>query len=465
MVATPRPADRAHAIATDPRRVLLLLDIQQAMLADPPIGVPASKSVKVNLERILAHARKARPQPLIVHVRNTGDVGEPDEPHTAGWQLIFPPQPEETVIDKRKNNAFAGTDLGDIIPSDAEIVVAGFQTDFSIRATCSDALKRGNEVLLIRGAHATHDRIEVLHGGGITPASRIEAEIEAELEEAGIVNIHLSTVLGDWLDDLLPTSRSLSFHVSKIRSSSLLLRCVRDLRLSADATTGMEYESILGFRAFKSFTFAGYHPVSITTVNLEEPEVLKDSKCALYLHFTLPPLIFVDPYELVHHEASYTFRHWGTSNLELPVSAVPQNSSHLLLAVTVPDDKREVEVRLPLHLRYGDLSKGSLHGYHQEEIAWPTGFLECPVSVLSAIASGLPRLPSEIASLFDLSSAKFIPISHSVPNGTNLVRAPTGSLEDLAFVEFGTMFTILLAFLQKGLRFVDTNRHIGEDHP
>ena len=35
-------------------------------------------------------------------------------------------------------------------------------------------------------AHATYDRIEVLHGGGITPASRIEADIEAELEEAGV---------------------------------------------------------------------------------------------------------------------------------------------------------------------------------------------------------------------------------------------------------------------------------------
>lgn len=90
------------------------------------------------------------------------------------------------VIDKRKNNAFAGTTLGEIIPPTAEIVVAGFQTDFSIRATCSAALGRGNEVLLIREAHATYDRIEVLHGGGITPAASIELEIEEELEEAGV---------------------------------------------------------------------------------------------------------------------------------------------------------------------------------------------------------------------------------------------------------------------------------------
>jgi hypothetical protein len=39
---------------------------------------------------------------------------------------------------------------------------------------------------MIRGAHGTYDRLEVLYGGGITPASRIEAEIEGELEEAGV---------------------------------------------------------------------------------------------------------------------------------------------------------------------------------------------------------------------------------------------------------------------------------------
>ncbi|KAF8801644.1 Isochorismatase hydrolase [Phlegmacium glaucopus] len=167
-------------------RVLLLLDIQVSMLAPPPIGVPASSSVRDNLAQILSYARSAQPPPLIIHVRNNGDTGDPDESNTDGWQLIFPPLPSEIVIDKRKNNAFAGTELGDVVPSTAEIVVAGFQTDYSIRATCSAALGRGNEVLLIREAHATYDRIEVLHGGGVTSADRIEAEIEAELEEAGV---------------------------------------------------------------------------------------------------------------------------------------------------------------------------------------------------------------------------------------------------------------------------------------
>lgn len=167
--------------------VVLLLDTQKCVLADPQSGgIPDAKPARDNIEHILTTARKAKPPPLIVHVRNMGDIGDMDEPETGGWELIFPPLGSEVVIDKRKNNAFAGTNLGDIVPNDAEIVVVGFQTDFSIRATCSAALGRGNGVILVRGAHKTYPRIEVLHGGGVTAAEQVEAEIEAELEEAGV---------------------------------------------------------------------------------------------------------------------------------------------------------------------------------------------------------------------------------------------------------------------------------------
>ncbi|KAJ3549289.1 hypothetical protein NMY22_g954 [Coprinellus aureogranulatus] len=183
------------------KHVLLMLDMQKFMLEDEPVGVPAAKTVYQNLKQVLEVARSAEPHPpLIIHVRNTGDPGEPDEPGTPGWQLIFDPLPGEVVIDKRKNNAFAGTTLGNWIPTDAEIVVVGFQTDFSVRATCSAALGRGNEVILLREAHATFDRIEVLHGGGVTKASVIEAEIEEELSEAGTHILTLQDLPGIFVD-------------------------------------------------------------------------------------------------------------------------------------------------------------------------------------------------------------------------------------------------------------------------
>ena len=200
MPDTPSPTRRSRGntavVVPNSRHVLLLLDIQVSMLQDPPVGVPAAHIVRNNLACIIAQARDARPPPLIIHVRNAGDVGEPDEPDTEGWQLIFPVRENELVIDKMKNNAFAGTDLADVIPPDAEIVVVGFQTDFSIRATCTAALARGNEVVLIRGAHATFDRIEVQHGGGITPAKKIEEEIEAKLEEGGVHLLDMADLPG-----------------------------------------------------------------------------------------------------------------------------------------------------------------------------------------------------------------------------------------------------------------------------
>ena len=184
-------------------------------------AVPTAPQVKNNITTILNHARyKANPSPLIIHVRNDGGSGEPDELGTPGWQLIHKPLAGELVIDKSKNNAFAGTKLEQLIPGDAVIVVVGLQSDFCVRATCSAALDRGNNVLLIRGSHTTFDRLEVLHGrliivydlwqsltefcrsgGGITPARKIEREIEDELGEAGVVVMDMKDLHVIFADD------------------------------------------------------------------------------------------------------------------------------------------------------------------------------------------------------------------------------------------------------------------------
>ena len=67
--------------------------------------------------------------------------------------------------------------------------ITGFMLKFQGR---NAALQRGNEVLLIRGAHATYDRLEVWNNGTITPASKVEKEIEQELEDAGVVMLDMS---------------------------------------------------------------------------------------------------------------------------------------------------------------------------------------------------------------------------------------------------------------------------------
>ena len=148
--------------------------------------MPAAHSVRQNIQSILSKARSEEHPPRIIHVRNNGEPGEPDEPNTPGWRLCIPPLPHEPIVDKKKNNAFAATKLGDLIPTNAEVIVVGMQSDYCVRATCSAALDRGNEVILIRGAHATLDHNEIWNGGSVTKAHVIEAKIEAELEEAGV---------------------------------------------------------------------------------------------------------------------------------------------------------------------------------------------------------------------------------------------------------------------------------------
>ena len=168
--------------------------VQHAMLTLPS-AVPNHESVGHNIAKVLHTARSCAHPPLIIHVRNRGDPGDSDAQGTPGWHLVHAPLPHEPVIDKAKNNAFAGTNLHEWVCPEAEIVVVGMQSDFCVSATCSAALQRGNSVILIRGAHATNDRLEV--NTPITPAAAIEKQIEMELEDKGVILLEMSD-----LDDL-----------------------------------------------------------------------------------------------------------------------------------------------------------------------------------------------------------------------------------------------------------------------
>ncbi len=128
---------------SNPLRVLLLLDVQVAPLADPPAGVPSSVSIRRNIEQVLNSARNAHPPPVIIHVRNTGDAGDADEPKTPGWELLYAPLPHEHVVDKLKNNAFTGTELGDLIHPHAEIVIIGLLSDFALNRVSLDIFVAG----------------------------------------------------------------------------------------------------------------------------------------------------------------------------------------------------------------------------------------------------------------------------------------------------------------------------------
>jgi nicotinamidase-related amidase len=150
--------------------VLLVVDVQADMLL-PPEPVPDAGTVGPAIERVLDRARAAGAR--VVHIRNTGGPGDPDEPGTPGWELIHRPRDGEPVLDKTTADAFASTDLADRIPPGTGVVLIGMQSEFCVRDTALGALGHGYRVTLVRGAHATYD-------------AGVAEQVEAELAGAGV---------------------------------------------------------------------------------------------------------------------------------------------------------------------------------------------------------------------------------------------------------------------------------------
>ncbi|TDL15897.1 Isochorismatase hydrolase [Rickenella mellea] len=184
-------------VAESVRKVLLVVDVQVNQLEDPPVGVPSGPVVRPNIEKVLNDARASPNPPIIVFIRNNGGQEDPDLPGLPGWELALPTLPNEPIVDKWKCDSFAETNLGDIVPSNAAVLVVGMQSEYCIRATCLGAVRRGNKTFLVKGAHATADRHEGATEGEpavITPAATVENEIEGELEAAGVVLVGLEDV-------------------------------------------------------------------------------------------------------------------------------------------------------------------------------------------------------------------------------------------------------------------------------
>ncbi|EIM90928.1 Isochorismatase hydrolase [Stereum hirsutum FP-91666 SS1] len=197
-----------------PNTVLLVIDAQASNFLPPPLGVPDGAILLLALQRVLSIARAARDKPLIIHTTNPPDFFSSPLAHAhtplssppASLHIPYPlplrPLPSEPVVSTPKNNAFSHTRLFSLIPPGPNVlvVVVGCQTDFCIRATCSAALDRRNQVVLVRGAHGTYDRMDVPTPGGRRRAavrSRapvVQGEIEAELEEAGVVLVDVEDV-------------------------------------------------------------------------------------------------------------------------------------------------------------------------------------------------------------------------------------------------------------------------------
>ncbi|KAJ6595555.1 PIG-X [Mycena vulgaris] len=174
-----------------------------------------------------------------------------------------------------------------------------------------------------------------------------------------------------------------------------------------------------------------FHPIFKTRISASGFE-----KCSLHLHYALPEGVFVDPYELDNRADAYSFQYEGTSNLELPVAALADASSALLLSVVGTPETVEV----PLHVRYGATAVAP---FHHTQLPWPDAFFACPPSTPSADA--LPVMPRAFSAPFDNSSIFRL----ATPPDSVLVEVihtPVGDAADVGRVEVGTAVVVLASF-------------------
>lgn len=197
----------------------------------------------------------------------------------------------------------------------------------------------------------------------------------------------------------------------------------------------------------------GFHPTVTTSFHGISVEPL----CSLFLLLTLPPLVFVDPYELANYKDSYTFRHAGPSNLELPVSAIGPSNSHVFVNVSRRAVK-EGSLQIPLHLRYGE---ASIDGFQTVDVSVPEGYVICEGRAHDAGS----HIPEEFITFFRQSNvSRLLPSLAS--DSVFHIQAPVGRPEDAPQVELGTAVTILLCFIYLIHTLYETTLRLGDtNHP
>ncbi|KAI6036817.1 hypothetical protein PISMIDRAFT_367674, partial [Pisolithus microcarpus 441] len=183
----------------------------------------------------------------------------------------------------------------------------------------------------------------------------------------------------------------------------------------------------------------GFHSTLLARITLDD----EDHTCSVFVLYTLPPSIIVDRHELVDH--GIEFELWGESNLELPVFAVSQTNTSLLLSVRpVAPHVDEVLVDVPIHARYGLPLRGSMPR-QLIEIPPPTCIRACPQSPTTADVSISEPPLNQSSMLRPYSHFLVSQTAHAVPAAK--LDVPVGSLDDLPLVEAGTVAVVLTAFL------------------
>jgi nicotinamidase-related amidase len=161
-------SDEKAALKLDARRTaVVVIDLQKGIVGRPGAPYPQT-AVVANCARLLAAARAAGAQPVLVHVGGAPDGA--DRPHTTtdqswkstgqmppDWSELIPEldrQPADLVVLKRQWGAFYGTDLDLQLRRRGltTIVLCGIATEFGVESTARDAYEHGYELIFAEDA-------------------------------------------------------------------------------------------------------------------------------------------------------------------------------------------------------------------------------------------------------------------------------------------------------------------------
>jgi len=174
--ATPSPATMANG-------VLLIIDAQREYTDGllPLTGVAAAVDA---LALLLDKARQAKAP--IIHVRHKGSpTGKAFNPTLSGFEIVKPlaPRDGETIVDKGLPNAFAGTELQNLLAARGRknIILAGFMTHMCVSSTARAALDLNFRTTIAQDCCGTRDLPD--SSGGIIAARVVHDVALAELAD------------------------------------------------------------------------------------------------------------------------------------------------------------------------------------------------------------------------------------------------------------------------------------------
>lgn len=169
--------------------VLILIDMQNEYVAGP-IAVSGVDSAVDRAAVLLAAAREAGSP--VVHVAHAGKAGSlfDRSAERGAFVAALEPQPGETIIEKGLPNAFAGTNLQDVLAGAARenLIVAGFMTHMCVSSTARAALDLGYRVTIGAPACATRDLPD--GRGGIVAAETLHDVALVELSDRFAIIAH-----------------------------------------------------------------------------------------------------------------------------------------------------------------------------------------------------------------------------------------------------------------------------------